>query len=52
MVLQTHHLILGLARENVSLPLLFSGVAPREQQARADALLSELGLSDLGGWID
>ena len=53
MVLQTHHLILGLsARENVSLPLLFSGVAPREQRARADALLSELGLSDPSARVD
>ena len=46
-VFQTFHLVPRLdARGNVALPLLFAGVEPSERRERADAALSEVGLSD------
>ncbi len=46
-VFQSFHLVPYLsARENVQVPLWLAGVAPGEQVARADTLLSQLGLGE------
>ena len=45
-IYQFHHLLPEFsARENVAMPLLIGGMAPREAAARADALLSRVGLA-------
>ncbi|GGC06108.1 macrolide export ATP-binding/permease protein MacB [Marinobacterium zhoushanense] len=44
-VFQAYHLIDRLsARENIELPLILTGVAPRERRPRVDELLERLGL--------
>jgi len=46
-VFQTHNLIEAISAEaNVALPLLFRGVAPREANAQAGALLKSVGLQN------
>ncbi|KEA64819.1 ABC transporter, ATP-binding protein [Marinobacterium lacunae] len=45
-VFQAYHLIDRLnARENIELPLILTGVPPRERRTRVDELLERLGLS-------
>lgn len=46
-VFQTFHLLpKSTARDNVELPLIYSGVSPRERRARAEAALASVGLGD------
>ena len=46
-VFQSYHLVARLtARENIELPLLLAGVAPRERQRTVDAVLERLALGD------
>jgi putative ABC transport system ATP-binding protein len=46
-VFQSFNLLPHLsARENVALPMLFGGVAPKERHARATELLTKVGLGD------
>ncbi|HEY8258191.1 MAG TPA: ABC transporter ATP-binding protein [Gemmatimonadales bacterium] len=49
-VFQRFHLLSVLtARENIELPMAEAGVAPRERRARAEELLTYVGLSARGG---
>jgi putative ABC transport system ATP-binding protein len=44
-VFQSYHLIARLtARENIEMPLVLSGVAPRERTAKVDDILKRLGI--------
>lgn len=46
-VFQFHYLLKDFtARENIAMPALIAGIAKKEAFARADALLSDVGLSD------
>jgi len=46
-VFQSYHLVSRLsARENIELPLLLAGVAPRERRQTVDAVLARLALED------
>jgi len=46
-VFQSYHLVARLtARENIELPLLLAGAAPRERQRTVDAVLERLALGD------
>ncbi|MEM8616277.1 MAG: ABC transporter ATP-binding protein [Pseudomonadota bacterium] len=46
-VYQFHHLLPEFnARDNVAMPLLVAGAAPRRAREKADSLLAEMGLTD------
>ena len=46
-IFQTFHLVPRLtATENVELPMMLAGVAPKERQQRAAALIASVGLTD------
>jgi macrolide transport system ATP-binding/permease protein len=46
-VFQSYHLLPGLsARDNVAMPAVYAGLPPEQRQARAEALLSALGLGE------
>lgn len=48
-VFQSYHLVPRLsARENVELPLMLAGVAPRERKKRVEAVLTRLGIAERG----
>jgi len=48
-VFQSYHLIPRLtARENVELPLMLAGVAPKERRIRVEATLERLGIAQRG----
>jgi len=49
-VFQFHHLLREFsALENVMMPLLIGGMAPRQAQSRAEEVLSEVGPAELSG---
>src|SRR5690554_7579000 len=46
-VFQSYNLLPGMtARENVEIPAIYAGMAPAERHARAERLLTELGLGE------
>lgn len=46
-VFQSYHLVPRLsARENIELPLMLAGIAPRERRKRVDETLQRLGISE------
>jgi len=46
-VFQSYHLVSRLsARENIELPLLLAGIAPRERRLRVDSVMERLALAD------
>jgi putative ABC transport system ATP-binding protein len=51
-VFQSYHLLARLdARENIELPMLLAGVAPRERRRAVDAILERLSLADRAGHL-
>jgi putative ABC transport system ATP-binding protein len=49
-VFQSFHLVPRLtAAENIALPMVLAGIAPRERQARVDEALAGFGLTDRAG---
>jgi putative ABC transport system ATP-binding protein len=51
-VFQAYHLVPRLsARENIELPLMLAGMAPRERRALVDAAMERLQLSDRAGHL-